>query len=225
MYSESNKTELKIELIENVKKEIIAFLNTDGGVIYIGVNDDGSVVGIYDRQERDSLELKLSNWIQDAIYPIPSSLVNYYFNEDNVFVIEVSKGDDKPYYLKEKGPKPSGVFKRVGSSVRKANDSEILLMILESKDYRFESDLSEEQDLTFKYFNQICDENDIKHEERNLRSLGLLNKENKYTNLGLLLSDQSPITVKFAKYDKNLNFLVKKEFKGSLLKCLDFCQL
>ena len=55
MYSESNKTELKIELIENVKKEIIAFLNTDGGVIYIGVNDDGSVVGIYDRQERDSL--------------------------------------------------------------------------------------------------------------------------------------------------------------------------
>ena len=221
MYSESNKTELKIELIENVKKEIIAFLNTDGGVIYIGVNDDGSVVGIYDRQERDSLELKLSNWIQDAIYPIPSSLVNYYFNEDNVFVIEVSKGDDKPYYLKEKGPKPSGVFKRVGSSVRKANDSEILLMILESKDYRFESDLSEEQDLTFKYFNQICDENDIKHEERNLRSLGLLNKENKYTNLGLLLSDQSPITVKFAKYDKNLNFLVKKEFKGSLLKCLD----
>ena len=86
MYSESNKTELKIELIENVKKEIIAFLNTDGGVIYIGVNDDGSVVGIYDRQERDSLELKLSNWIQDAIYPIPSSLVNYYFNEDNIIL-------------------------------------------------------------------------------------------------------------------------------------------
>ncbi len=221
MYSESNKTELKIELIDNVKKEIIAFLNTDGGVIYVGVDDDGSVVGISNRQERDSLELKLSNWIQDAIYPIPSSLVNYYFNKDNVFVIEVSKGDDKPYYLKEKGPKPSGVFKRVGSSVRKANDSEILLMIMESKDYRFESDISEEQDLTFKYFIQICDENDIQHEERNLKSLGLLNKENKYTNLGLLLSDQSPIIVKFAKYDKNLNFIVKKEFKGSLLKCLD----
>lgn len=221
MYNESNKTELKIELIDNVKKEIIAFLNTDGGVIYVGVDDDGTVVGISNRQERDSLELKLSNWIQDAIYPIPSSLVNYYFNKDNVFVIEVSKGDDKPYYLKEKGPKPSGVFKRVGSSVRKANDSEILLMIMESKDYRFESDISEEQDLTFKYFIQICDENDIEHEERNLKSLGLLNKENKYTNLGLLLSDQSPIIVKFAKYDKNLNFLVKKEFKGSLLKCLN----
>ncbi len=221
MYNESNKTELKIELIDNVKKEIIAFLNTDGGVIYVGVDDDGTVVGISNRQERDSLELKLSNWIQDAIYPIPSSLVNYYFNKDNVFVIEVSKGDDKPYYLKEKGPKPSGVFKRVGSSIRKANDSEILLMIMESKDYRFESDISEEQDLTFKYFIQICDENDIEHEERNLKSLGLLNKENKYTNLGLLLSDQSPIIVKFAKYDKNLNFLVKKEFKGSLLKCLN----
>ena len=94
-------------------------------------------------------------------------------------------------------------------------------MIMESKDYRFESDISEEQDLTFKYFIQICYENNIEHEEKNLKSLGLLNKENKYINLGLLLSDQSPIIVKFAKYDKNLNFLVKKEFKGSLLKCLD----
>lgn len=37
----------------------------------------------------------------------------------------------------------------------------------------------------------------------------------------MLLSDQSPIIVKFDKYDKNLNFLVKKEFKCSLLKCLD----
>ena len=86
MYNESNKTELKIELIDDVKKEIIAFLNTDGGVIYVGVEDDGTVIGISNRQERDSLELKLSNWIQDAIYPIPSSLVNYYFNKDNVFV-------------------------------------------------------------------------------------------------------------------------------------------
>lgn len=221
MYNESNKTELKIELIDDVKKEIIAFLNTDGGIIYIGVGDDGSVVGISNRQERDLLELKLSNWIQDAIYPNCFSLVNYYFNKNNVFVIEVSKGDDKPYYLKEKGPKPSGVFKRVGSNVRKANESEILLMLLESKDYRFESDISEEQDLTFKYFIQTCDENNIQHEERNFKSLGLLNKENKYTNLGLLLSDQSPIIVKFAKYDKNLNFIVKKEFKGSLLKCLN----
>ena len=87
MYTESNKTELKIELIDNVKKEIIAFLNTDGGVIYVGVEDDGTVVGISNRQERDSLELKLSNWIQDAIYPIPSSLVKYYFNKDNVFCV------------------------------------------------------------------------------------------------------------------------------------------
>lgn len=138
-------------------------------------------------------------------------------------MIEVAKGDDKPYYLKEKGPKPSGIFKRVGSSVRKANDSEILLMFLESKDYSYESDISKEQELTFKYFNQACDDNHIEHEERNLRSLRLINSEHQYTNLALLLSDQSPIVIKFAKYDKNLNFLVKKEFKGSLLKCLDNC--
>ncbi len=51
-----------------------------------------------------------------------------------------------------------------------ANDSEILLMLLESKKYNYETDISEEQDLTFKYFFELCEENDITHEARNLKS-------------------------------------------------------
>ena len=48
-------------------------------------------------------------------------------------VIEVDEGKDKPYYLREKGPKPAGVYKRVGRSIRKANEDEILRMIMSSK--------------------------------------------------------------------------------------------
>lgn len=43
MFNESNVVELKSKLIDEVKNEIIAFLNTRGGKIYVGVNDDGTI--------------------------------------------------------------------------------------------------------------------------------------------------------------------------------------
>lgn len=46
IFTETEKTELKQKLTDSIPKEIVAFLNTDGGTIYIGVNDDGSVCGI-----------------------------------------------------------------------------------------------------------------------------------------------------------------------------------
>ena len=136
-------------------------------------------------------------------------------------VIEISEGNEKPYYLKEKGPKPSGVYKRVGRSCRQASEDEILSMLMESKGYFYEKDISEEQELSFKYFFSLCDELKMAHQKRNLMSLGMIDKNSLYTNLALLLSDQSPIIVKVAKYDENMNFLLKKEFKGSLLKVLE----
>ena len=80
----------------------------------------------------------MPGWIQDAFYPLPSNLVYGNFNRDGVYVIEVKEGNKKPYYLREKGPKPSGVYKRVGTSIRKCSDDEILTMIMESNHYDFE---------------------------------------------------------------------------------------
>ena len=220
-YVETNIVELKEIFIDDIKKEILAFLNTDGGTIYVGVKDNGEVVPFTDRKEKDIIDGKISNWISDVFYPNTSGLIKYYFNDDNVLVIEVNQGLEKPYYLKEKGPKPSGTFKRIGTTTRMATESEILLMLLDSRKYSYEEDVSDEQELTFHYFDEVCDENNITHEERNMRSLRMVNKDGQYTNLALMMSDQSPIVVKFAKYDKNLNFTTKKEYKGSLLKVLN----
>ena len=46
MRIENERLEYKRELTEVVKKEVIAFANTLGGDIYIGIEDDGSVVGV-----------------------------------------------------------------------------------------------------------------------------------------------------------------------------------
>lgn len=45
-FAETEKTELKQKLNDMLPREIVAFLNTDGGTIYIGVNDDGTICGI-----------------------------------------------------------------------------------------------------------------------------------------------------------------------------------
>lgn len=221
MYEESNKVELKEELIDEVKNEINAFLNTSGGTVYIGVSDEGMIHPFKNKEQKDLMDNKVSSWIQEAYFPHPSNLIKHYFNKDNILVIEVKEGNEKPYYLKEKGPKPSGVYKRVGRTTRKASEYEILNMIMDSKNYSYEEDISEQQDLTFKYFFQICDDNKISHEKRSLKSLRLISKDNKYTNLAFLVSDQCNVEAKFAKYDSNLNFIDKKNHSGSLIKILN----
>ena len=45
-YFETEKVELKRELIS----EIIAFLNSDGGTIFVGVEDDGTIIGFNDNK-------------------------------------------------------------------------------------------------------------------------------------------------------------------------------
>ena len=222
MYEESARVELKEVLTEDVRNEIDAFLNTHGGTIYIGVDNNGKVKPISDSKERDYIDSKVSNWIRDVYYPIPSTLLNCYFNGDNVYVIEIKEGNNKPYYFKEKGPKPSGVFIREGRSTRKATESEILMMIMESNRYSYEDDISDEQDLTFKYFFEICDENDIAHDKRHLKSLRLISKDDKYTNLAFMLSDQSTITAKFAKYDKIIRWfpVLNSHGRNIILVCI-----
>lgn len=63
---ETENIELKRELNESIKKELIAFANTYGGVIYIGIDDDGKIVGL-DNAKQD-LE-SVSNIIRDSIKP------------------------------------------------------------------------------------------------------------------------------------------------------------
>ena len=221
IYNENEKVELKSICVDDIKKEMIAFLNTNGGTIYVGVNDDGILSEEFKKEDKDEISTKISNWISDAISPYSANLIKFDYNADGVLVINIKEGKNKPYYLSEKGPKPSGVYLRVGRSRKPASKDEILKMIMDSSNFIYEEEVSDEQDLTFKYFIDICKENNIEMSERKFKSLGIKNTDNQYTNLGLLLSDQSPIVVKFAKYDNNHNFLVKKQFAGSLLKILN----
>ena len=45
-FLESETVELKLDYTDSIRKDIIAFANTSGGIIYIGIADDSTVVGV-----------------------------------------------------------------------------------------------------------------------------------------------------------------------------------
>lgn len=109
MRYESENIEYKSQMLEDLYKEVIAFANTDGGIIYIGIDDQGNLTGI---DNIDDTYTKLTNGIRDAIQPDVTMFVRYILQENKVICIEVGEGSYKPYYLKGKGLKPTGVYVR-----------------------------------------------------------------------------------------------------------------
>ena len=63
---ESVTTEFKREWTDNIKKEIVAFANTLGGDLFIGVDDDGELVGV---DNPDRLEERIISMARDNIHP------------------------------------------------------------------------------------------------------------------------------------------------------------
>lgn len=219
-FSENFNIELKERLTNELKKEVVAFANTCDGTIYIGISDDGEVIGVEDSD--DTIE-RAGASIRNSIKPDISMYITLKLEEiDNkkVVVIKVQRGASRPYYIAEKGLKPSGVYIRQGNSSVPASEDYIRQMIKETDGEAFENLRSLKQELTFKYASQIFKSSDLAFGETQQKTLGLIGEDNLYSNLGLLLSDQCVHTIKIAVFegkDKTV-FKDRKEFFGSLLK-------
>ena len=146
MQYENERIEYKSRMIDDIYKEVIAFANTEGGVIYLGIDDRGNVVGIDDV---DDTYTRLTNGIRDAIAPDVTMFVRYVLQENRVIQIEVGEGSYKPYYLKSKGMKPTGVYVRQGASSVQASADQIRRMIKDAEGEVFEEMRSLNQELSF----------------------------------------------------------------------------
>lgn len=74
IFRESETVELKQAYSDSIRKEIIAFANCMGGAIYVGVADDGSIVGVSDC---DTLIQRISNGVRDAVKPDITMFLHY----------------------------------------------------------------------------------------------------------------------------------------------------
>ena len=221
MQYENERIEYKSQMIDDIYKEVIAFANTDGGVIYIGIDDQGNLTGI---DNVDDTYTRLTNGIRDAIQPDVTMFIRYILQENKVIRIEVEEGSYKPYYLKSKGLKPNGVYVRQGASSVQASGEQIRRMIKESDGDIFEEMRTVQQELTFEQAENAFARYNVEFTEDKYIALGLRNiHSDQYTNLALILSDQCQHTTKIAVFgdDANTTFKDAKEFGGSIFKQLD----
>lgn len=143
--------------------------------------------------------------------------------EKQVIEIDVTTGTNRPYYLREKGLKPGGVYVRKGSSTQPMTEEGIREMILQNSGRSFELCRSMNQELTFHTLQTEMQRRSIEIGPSQMRTLKLIGEDGLYTNLALLLSDQCESTTKVALFqgtDKEL-FRDRKEFTGSILKQLE----
>lgn len=102
---------------EGVLRTVVAFANSAGGRLVIGVVDDRSVVGVDDPV---TAEMRLADLIADSIRPqLLPTIELITLDGRTVLVANVPVGGQRPYYLKEAG-RYGGAYVRLGSSNRRA---------------------------------------------------------------------------------------------------------
>ena len=99
IFQESETVELKAIVVEDIKKEIIAFANCEGGKLYIGVLDDGTVTGL---DNPDETSLQISNMVRDAIKPDLTMFLHYEtvtVDGKKIVTVDIQQGTERPYYI------------------------------------------------------------------------------------------------------------------------------
>ena len=222
-FRETETVELKAVVRDDIKKEIVAFANCSGGTVYVGVADDGTVLGV---ENADACAVQISNMVRDAVKPDVTMFVHYETVDcDGKAVVSVSvqRGTNRPYYLAKSGLRPEGVYVRQGYSSVPATDTAIRQMIKETDGDSFEDMRSVNQALTFEAAEKEFKTRKIDFSQPQMQTLKIISADGLYTNLGLLLSEQCLHTVKVAVFEGTLQSVFKdrREFSGSLLQQLN----
>lgn len=220
---EGKNIEFKRQYIEDIKYAVLAFANTEGGTLYIGINDDGSVEGV---ENPDAVMLQVMNMIRDTIRPDITVAVDCsteLMENKHVVVLIIQRGVARPYYLANKGIRPAGVYVRQGASSVPASETAILQMIKESSGDVYEEARSLNQNLTFKEAEAYFAKKHLQFGDAQKRTLQLISADGTYSNLGMLLSDQCISIIKLAVFEgsKKTVFHDRKELSGSLFKQLE----
>jgi len=124
---ENSHIEFKAEAVSNegLAIPIISFLNGQGGMILLGVEDDGSITGI-----QDSIDKKLnaiSQICQIRVKPPIIPIIDTYTIEgQSIIAITVEKGTQKPYYLIKN--ERTLFYIRVGTTCRLASPEQIAIL-------------------------------------------------------------------------------------------------
>jgi ATP-dependent DNA helicase RecG len=121
---EGYKIEFK-ESLANLDKELVAFANSSGGNIFVGITDDKEIKGVRITNKFKSQVQDIANNCQPAVKILFEEL-------GNVLLVTVREGDDKPYKCS------SGFYTRVGPNAQKLDRDEIVEFFKSEGKIRFD---------------------------------------------------------------------------------------
>jgi predicted HTH transcriptional regulator len=202
---ESNRIEYKSALDsekDKLEREVVAFLNyPGGGHIYIGIGNDGTIVGVDDI---DATQLKIKDRIMNNIEPSSLGLFDVISeNIDGLSVIHIaiSAGTDVPYYIKSRGMTPNGCFIRVGSSVNPMTLEMIDMMYASRVRNSLKEIPSPRNEQTFELLEVYYRERGKRLNSKTFKkTLDLVTKKGEDNYVSYLLADENGVSIKVAKY-------------------------
>ena len=201
--TETNRIEFKRELTKelDIEKEVVAFLNyREGGIIYIGIDDNGKPVGVKDI---DDVMLRIKDRIRTGISPSPMGLFDVtieYVEGVPVIKIFVSSGSEKPYCKSKYGLSERGCFIRVGTAAEPMPTA----MIDDLYAHRVRNSLrnirSPRKNLTFRQLRIYYESKGLTLNEHFMENLDLLTDADEPNYVAYLLADENSTSIKVAKY-------------------------
>ncbi|MCK6615198.1 MAG: putative DNA binding domain-containing protein [Ignavibacteriaceae bacterium] len=222
--AETNRIEYKRELNDDldIEKEVIAFLNySEGGLIYIGIDKHGNVVGASDI---DSDMLKIKDRIKNNISPSAMGLfdvVSEHKSGKELIKIIVASGSEKPYFKRKYGMTEKGCFIRVGSAAEPMPKTMIEKLFSTRTRNSIGLIKSHRQDLSFQQLRIYYEEKKKPLNKQFKKNLELVTEDGSLNYAAYLLADENNISIKLAKYKSfNRNELIENNEYGycSLIK-------
>jgi len=216
--------EFKEAFDKSLQKEIVAFANASGGVIYLGITDSGKPKGI-------EITNRLKSQIQDIAYNCDPSILIHLVETERILAIEVLEGKNKPYSCS------SGFFMRMGANSQKMTRNEILSLAIKSGKVRFDEqicsnfDWKDFDDEKFTYYLKRAGISYNLPKEEILRNLRVLTDDG-FTNAGVLYFAKVPYKYVISSKircvhfndDDRVDILDKKEVDRGIIGNIEFAE-
>lgn len=212
---ENVSVEYKRELTDSLEKEVVAFLNTVGGEIFIGLNDNGQIVGV---DNADKASLAIIDKIENNIVPSAMGIFNVDVKQsDNksYIAVTVAQGLEKPYYIKKYGMSSNGCYYRVGSQSAQMPQSMINSLFSRRVINTLHNVVSPNQHLTFTQLKIFYEEKGFDvNGEYFLNNLDLYTDDGKFNYAAYLLADNNGTSIKVALFNgtEKLDIVERNEY-------------
>ena len=225
---ESYKTEFKESADKSLASEVCAFANASGGRVFIGIDDNGKIIGT------DTSNIARSR-IQDTINQIEPRLSVIISIHENIIVITVPEGTNKPYSCSK------GFYLRSGPNSQKLERDSIIDFLQTEGKVIYDSIINEKYPITdnfneseYSKYLKKSGISDVLPRESVLKNLGCAETMNSgnlvYTNAGILFFRDNSQEVYFDfthvicvlyKGTEKVDIIDAKELDGSIIENID----